>query len=246
MNIGCHSSTGMTMTDFIQPEVVYNLQTSRVNTTVNDDVTFHPEVSQHPSHGDRHSFAEGGMKLRPSALDEPRYLREPQSGPKRTRKHPATFQCSLCSKRFTRAYNMRSHLRTHTDERPFTCTICGKEFIRRHDCKRHERLHSSERKFVCKGSLAAGEQWGCGRRFARADALSRHFKSNAGRLCIGPLLEEEMVEHQGWYSRTVQQSVTATGLVSGVNASTDCVNWANGNDVDPTTHVFWLHLYAGL
>ncbi|KAK3623160.1 hypothetical protein LTR56_021742 [Elasticomyces elasticus] len=53
-------------------------------------------------------------------------------------KHPATFQCSLCPKHFTRAYNLRSHLRSHNGERPFACTICGKGFARQADRKRHE------------------------------------------------------------------------------------------------------------
>ncbi|KAF8245538.1 hypothetical protein K440DRAFT_634105 [Wilcoxina mikolae CBS 423.85] len=115
---------------------------------------------------------------------------------KRVQKHPATFQCNLCPKRFTRAYNLRSHLRTHTDERPFVCTICGKAFARQHDRKRHEGLHSGEKKFVCRGNLKAGGTWGCGRRFARADALGRHFRSEAGRVCIRPLLDEETAERQ--------------------------------------------------
>lgn len=114
----------------------------------------------------------------------------------RKQKHPATFECHLCTKRFTRAYNLRSHLRTHTDERPFVCTVCGKAFARQHDRKRHEGLHSGEKKFVCRGDLqdATGQKmgtWGCGRRFARADALGRHFRSEAGRACIKPLLDEE-------------------------------------------------------
>ena len=36
---------------------------------------------------------------------------------KRVQKHPATFPCHLCPKKFTRAYNLRSHLRSHTDHR---------------------------------------------------------------------------------------------------------------------------------
>ncbi|KAL7952980.1 hypothetical protein V8C34DRAFT_75562 [Trichoderma compactum] len=40
-----------------------------------------------------------------------------------------TFQCTLCPKRFTRAYNLRSHLRTHTDARPFVCTVCGRVLL---------------------------------------------------------------------------------------------------------------------
>ncbi|KAL4808508.1 hypothetical protein BDV18DRAFT_100783 [Aspergillus unguis] len=115
---------------------------------------------------------------------------------KRVQKHPANFQCHLCPKRFTRAYNLRSHLRTHTDERPFVCTVCGKAFARQHDRKRHEGLHSGEKKFVCRGDLSRGGQWGCGRRFARADALGRHFRSEAGRICIKPLLDEESQERE--------------------------------------------------
>lgn len=38
--------------------------------------------------------------------------------------------------------------------------------------------------------------WGCGRRFARADALGRHFRSEAGRICIKPLLDEEHADRQ--------------------------------------------------
>ncbi|KAL3417404.1 hypothetical protein PVAG01_11404 [Phlyctema vagabunda] len=110
---------------------------------------------------------------------------------KRVPRHPATFQCSLCPKRFTRAYNLRSHLRTHTDERPFICNICGKAFARQHDRKRHEGLHSGEKRFVCKGELQSGGSWGCGRRFARIDALARHFLSEAGQICIMPLYDND-------------------------------------------------------
>ncbi|KAB8346037.1 hypothetical protein FH972_023089 [Carpinus fangiana] len=116
-----------------------------------------------------------------------------------------TLQCHLCPKTFERAYSLRSHLRTHTDERPFVCTICGKAFTRQHDRNRHEALHSGEKNFVCKGSLQSAttsgqvvpdQTWGCGRRFARADALGRHFRSEAGRACIRLLLEEEARERQ--------------------------------------------------
>ncbi|KAJ5647672.1 hypothetical protein N7490_004044 [Penicillium lividum] len=130
---------------------------------------------------------------------------------KRVQKHPATFQCTLCPKRFTRAYNLRSHLRTHTDERPFVCTVCGKAFARQHDRKRHEGLHSGEKKFVCRGDLSRGGNWGCGRRFARADALGRHFRSEAGRVCIKPLLDEESMERERVLLEHQQQQQQPSG-----------------------------------
>lgn len=128
------------------------------------------------------------------------------SSSKRTQEHPATFQCSLCPKRFTRAYNLRSHLRTHTDERPFVCSHCGKAFARQHDRKRHEGLHSGEKKFVCRGGLKYNGNWGCGRRFARVDALGRHFRSEAGRVCIKPLIEEEASERMNILNREARLS----------------------------------------
>jgi hypothetical protein len=67
-------------------------------------------------------------------------------------------------------------------------------------------LHSGEKKFVCRGNLKDGNHWGCGRRFARADALGRHFRSEAGRVCIRPLLEEEALEKGGWDGQQQQPS----------------------------------------
>jgi transcription factor CRZ1 len=161
---------------------------------------------------------------------------DPAGGPggaKRVQKHPATFQCTLCPKRFTRAYNLRSHLRTHTDERPFVCTVCGKAFARQHDRKRHEGLHSGEKKFVCKGDLKAGGQWGCGRRFARADALGRHFRSEAGRICIKPLLDEEMLERQRvWqeqHNMARAQQQAQSMMMAGVDPATGYPIDAAGN-----------------
>ena len=110
---------------------------------------------------------------------------------RRTGKEAARFKCDKCSKQFTRSSTLREHARTHTNHRPFMCRVCGKTFVRLKDRNRHDALHSGEKNFACRGGRPMFfEAWGCGRKFAREDALVAHFRNEAGWACLRPLLTD--------------------------------------------------------
>ncbi|KAG0035901.1 hypothetical protein BGZ82_004956 [Podila clonocystis] len=96
---------------------------------------------------------------------------------------PGIYKCEYegCTKIFSRPYNLTSHTRTHTNQRPFQCDSCDRQFARLHDKNRHERLHRGVRPFACER---------CHHPFARMDALNRHLKVEGGRnLCNQYLIQ---------------------------------------------------------
>lgn len=109
--------------------------------------------------------------------DSRRGLSLPNSGFNRNgQRSPGSkkYRCPYCATEFTRQHNLKSHLLTHSQEKPYVCQTCHSRFRRLHDLKRHTKLHTGERPHICPK---------CGRRFARGDALARHNKGQGG--CAG-------------------------------------------------------------
>lgn len=113
----------------------------------------------------------------PTIGDPRRGLSLPNSGfHKGGQRSPSAkkHRCPYCATEFTRHHNLKSHLLTHSQEKPYVCQTCQSRFRRLHDLKRHTKLHTGERPHICPK---------CGRRFARGDALARHNKGQGG--CAG-------------------------------------------------------------
>ncbi|GMT08919.1 hypothetical protein PFISCL1PPCAC_216, partial [Pristionchus fissidentatus] len=62
------------------------------------------------------------------------------------------YKCELCQTRFTRSEHLKRHQKSKCDDRPFLCTICGKRFELEQTLKDHEVLHEHQK--AQKGKVA--------------------------------------------------------------------------------------------
>lgn len=142
------------------------------------------------------------------------------------------YPCSQCGKVFQKLYNLKSHMRTHLREKPFACLVCGKTFARSHDMRRHQLLHEGKKNFKCEGFLKDGvTKWGCGRLFARSDALTRHFRTETGWMCIKPFMEE--ARNLGVYQDASQVIVDATEQSQAISTFASANTMGAEDEADP-------------
>lgn len=55
---------------------------------------------------------------------------------------PTPFQCTKCTKKFTRVQLLKQHQMVHSDEKPFACNECPKRFKKASHLKTHKLTHA--------------------------------------------------------------------------------------------------------
>uniref|UniRef100_A0A8C5ZVA7 C2H2-type domain-containing protein n=1 Tax=Marmota marmota marmota TaxID=9994 RepID=A0A8C5ZVA7_MARMA len=53
-------------------------------------------------------------------------------------------KCDECGKAFSRPSYLRTHVKTHSGEKPYACRFCGKTFLRSYSLTEHIRTHTGE------------------------------------------------------------------------------------------------------
>ncbi|KAF9955861.1 hypothetical protein BGZ72_003307 [Mortierella alpina] len=191
------------------PSTVASEMSSRVHTKAAKRRQEPPELSelgigQRASANLHAAYVNGQMKERSKAglaTDSGMSLADGAKSKSSSSKPKPSHTCPEpdCDKSFSRLFNLRSHMRTHSKARPFVCASCNFAFSRRHDRDRHAKKHLSEKPYKCIV---------CEATFVRQDALVRHLRMDGVQnACMAAMEQRSLTlgENDGGYMLAAKQ-----------------------------------------
>merc|ERR1712126_117258 len=79
--------------------------------------------------------------------------------------HAEKTVCTICEKQLGSVASLKTHLLTHTKEKPFQCDQCDQTFTQKVNCERHQAIHTGVEPYICKF---------CEKGFNRSNKVKRH------------------------------------------------------------------------